>query len=90
MKRSLRKHSLIKLVVSTFCGPLKHFLLGRATLPFVGRWHVRAKVLPWLHGLNRGGQTTARGPHETREGIVCGPQGSHMYIYSTFVESMLK
>jgi len=38
----------------------------------------------------RGGQTTARGPHAAREGILCGPQDSHTYIDGTYLESMLK
>jgi len=39
---------------------------------------------------SRGGQITANGPHEVREGILCGPQGSQTYIDSTYFESMLK
>ena len=38
----------------------------------------------------RGGQTTARRAHVAREGILCGSQGSHTYIDSTYLESMLK
>ena len=30
------------------------------------------------------------GPHAARQGILCGPQGSHTYIDSTYLESMLK
>jgi len=38
----------------------------------------------------RGGLTMARGPHAAHKSILCSPQGSHMYIDTTYFKSMLK